>query len=79
MGALDETVDEARMVEHDLVFKADELFGVVCTKYIAKQGEPERLRLSLLVAFAGPKIGKPLGRLALFTSVHFLRSSLRYL
>ena len=36
MGALDETVDEARMVEHNLVPEADEFFGVFRPKNVAK-------------------------------------------
>lgn len=58
MGRGDEAVNEAGVVQHDLVLEGDELVGFLHAVDLLEQGEPEGLAVALFVALPGPVGGK---------------------
>lgn len=58
MGRWDKAVDEAGVIQHDLIFKGDELVRLLHPVDLLEQGQPKGLAVALLIALALPVGGK---------------------
>ena len=54
----DKAVDEAGVIQHDLIFKGDELVRLLHPIDLLQQGQPKGLAVAFLVALALPIGGK---------------------
>lgn len=58
VGGRDEAVDETGVIQHDLIFKGDELVRLLHPVDLLEQGQPKGLAVAFLIALALPIGGK---------------------